>query len=134
MQSRTRLPVPWMPPAAPESAIERTRSGAEQRVRRSSPPWPQRRTAPTRAPAKAFHWPRRIRGSGAGRDTPDPSLCARSEASVAESGGRADRRISGAAWDPVVDIADENSCARQRLIIWSMSLTLWVRRARQSGV
>jgi hypothetical protein len=33
MQSRTRLPVPWMPPAAPESAIERTRSGAEQRAR-----------------------------------------------------------------------------------------------------
>jgi len=33
MQNRTRLPVPWMPPAAPESAIERTRSGAEQRAR-----------------------------------------------------------------------------------------------------
>jgi hypothetical protein len=33
MQNRTRLPVPRMPPAAPESAIERSRSGAEQRAR-----------------------------------------------------------------------------------------------------
>src|SRR5450759_357898 len=29
--------------------------------------------APTRAPGSSFHRPRRIRGSGAGRDTPDPS-------------------------------------------------------------
>src|ERR1035441_605749 len=28
-----------------------------------------------RAPAKAFHGPLRIRGSGAGRDTPDLSFC-----------------------------------------------------------
>jgi hypothetical protein len=32
------------------------------------------RTAPTCAPSNAFYWPLRIRGSGAGRDTPDPSI------------------------------------------------------------
>ena len=33
IQNRARQPVLWVPPTAPESAIERTRSGAEQRAR-----------------------------------------------------------------------------------------------------
>jgi hypothetical protein len=33
LQNRARQPVLWVPPTAPESAIERTRSGAEQRAR-----------------------------------------------------------------------------------------------------
>jgi len=44
IQNRARQPVLRVPPTAPESAIERTRSGtAERRVRRPSPSWPQRR-------------------------------------------------------------------------------------------
>src|SRR5450759_1122202 len=53
------------------SAPARAQNDAPER--RPSPSWPQRRTAPTRAPGSSFHRPRRIRGSGAGRDTPDPS-------------------------------------------------------------
>jgi hypothetical protein len=33
IENRARQPVLWVPPTAPESAIERTRSGAEQRAR-----------------------------------------------------------------------------------------------------
>jgi len=33
IENRARQPVLWVPPIAPESAIERTRSGAEQRAR-----------------------------------------------------------------------------------------------------
>ena len=33
VQSRTRQPMLWVPPAAPESAIDHTRSGAERRTR-----------------------------------------------------------------------------------------------------
>jgi len=33
IENRSRQPVPWVPPTAPESAIKRTRSGAEQRAR-----------------------------------------------------------------------------------------------------
>ena len=33
IENRSRQPVLWVPPTAPESAIKRTRSGAEQRAR-----------------------------------------------------------------------------------------------------
>ncbi len=33
IENRARQPVLWVPPTAPESAIKRTRSGAEQRAR-----------------------------------------------------------------------------------------------------
>src|ERR1035437_4078727 len=52
---------------------EAAHAGAEARVPDASKQHRIRHVG--RAPAKAFHRPLRIRGSGAGRDTPDLSFC-----------------------------------------------------------
>ena len=44
IENRSRQPVLWVPPTAPESAIKRTRSGAEQRARTTTAG--RRRAAP----------------------------------------------------------------------------------------